>query len=45
VLGVVHAGTQLWPAGAQLIGDLSPHLGGGGVIGLQEDLADGRYGY
>lgn len=40
MLGVVHAGAQLRTAGAQLVGDLAPDLRRGGVVGLEEDLAD-----
>ena len=41
VLGIVHAGTELGPAGPQLIGDLTPDLCRGRMIGLKEDLTDG----
>merc|ERR1712039_974238 len=41
VLGIVHAGAELWPAGTQLVGDLAPDLCRGGMVGLEEDLADG----
>jgi putative transposase len=40
MLGVVHAGAELRPAGAQLVGDLAPDLCRGSVVGLEEDLAD-----
>ena len=33
-LGVVHAGAQLGPACAQLVGDVPPGLDRGGVVGL-----------
>jgi hypothetical protein len=40
VLGGIHAGAQLGPAAAQLIRDMTPGLGRGGMVGLQEDLTD-----
>eukprot|EP01137_Pigoraptor_chileana_P013759 Opistho-2@67633 len=45
MLGIVHARAQLWPAGAQLISDLTPDLCCGGMVGLKEDLADGSSDY
>jgi hypothetical protein len=39
--GLVHAGAKLRPAGAQLVGNLPPDLCRSGMIGLEEDLADG----
>src|SRR3989344_5544517 len=38
--GLVHAGAELGPTGAQLVGDLSPDLRCAFLIGLKEDLAD-----
>lgn len=44
VLGGIHAGFELRPAGAQLVGDLAPDLSSGAMIGLDEDLPDrGRW--
>ncbi|BCI70390.1 hypothetical protein SPKIRA_12200 [Sphingomonas paucimobilis] len=37
MLGFIHAGAQLRPAGAQLVGNLPPDLCRGGMIGLEED--------
>lgn len=39
-LRFVHTGTELWPAGARLVGGLAPDLGGSLLIRLQEDLPD-----
>jgi len=36
VLGIVHAGAQLGPSGAQLVGNLAPDLRGGGMVGLEK---------
>ncbi|BBB12243.1 hypothetical protein SPYCA_1501 [Sphingopyxis sp. FD7] len=41
MLGFIHAGAKLRPAGAQLVGNLTPDLCRSGMIGLEEDLADG----
>ncbi len=40
LLSGIHAGTELGPSGAELVGDVTPGLGGGGMIGLEEDLPD-----
>jgi aryl-alcohol dehydrogenase-like predicted oxidoreductase len=40
VLGAIHAGTELGPAAAELVSDIAPVLGGRGMVGLEEDLAD-----
>lgn len=40
LLGSVHAGAKLRPSGAELVGDVTPGLGSGGMIGLEEDLPD-----
>ena len=42
VLAVVHRRRRLGPAGAELVGDLPPGRSGGGAIGLQESLPQGR---
>src|SRR5579859_8239801 len=41
MLGIVHAGTQLWPALPKLVSDMTPGLGRGSLIGLKEGLTDG----
>ncbi len=40
-LGVVHQRAELRPSGAELIGDVAPGSGRGGVVGLNEGLPDG----
>jgi hypothetical protein len=42
-LAVVHEGGKFWPSGAELIGDLATGLGGAFLVGLAENLAQGRW--
>ena len=37
-LALVHQGRELWPAGAQLVGDVPPDLDGALLVGLGESL-------
>jgi hypothetical protein len=39
-LGLVHQRAELGPAGAQLVGNVPPGLGGAGVVGPDEGLPD-----
>lgn len=40
VTGVIHAGAELGPAGAGLVGEATPGLGGGAMVGVEENLPD-----